>query len=51
MRWKSNPGSIGWKGCILSVLKENIREVLESESGEQIVEIDRRLEELQQEFL
>lgn len=51
MRWKSNPGSIRWKGCILSVLKENIREVLESESGEQIVEIDRRLEELQQEFL
>ena len=39
------------KDVFLSVLEENIREVLESESGEQIVEIDHRLEELQQELL
>ncbi len=39
------------KDVFLSVLEENIREVLESESGEQIAEIERRLEELQQELL
>lgn len=39
------------KDVFLPVLEKNIREVLESESGEQIAEIDRRLGELQQELL
>ena len=34
------------KDVFLSVLEENIREVLESESGEQVAKIDHRLEEL-----
>ena len=42
---------IGRKDVFLPVLEKNIREVLESESGEQIAEIDRRLGELQQELL
>lgn len=42
---------LGGKDVFLSVLEENIREVLESESGEQIEEIDCRLEKLQQELL
>lgn len=42
---------MGGKDVFLPVLEKNIREVLESESGEQIAEIDRRLEELQQELL
>lgn len=42
---------LGGRDAFLCVLKENIREVLESESGEQIAEIDRRLKELQQELL
>ncbi|MFG6332428.1 MAG: recombinase zinc beta ribbon domain-containing protein [Lachnospiraceae bacterium] len=41
----------GGKDVFLSVLEKNIREVLESESGEQIEKIDRRLKELQQELL
>ncbi len=39
------------KDVFLSVLEENIKAVLENGSREQIVEIDRRLEELQQELL
>lgn len=39
------------KDVFLPVLEKNIREVLESENGEQIAEIDRRLGELQQELL
>lgn len=39
------------KEVFLPVLEKNIKEVLESESGEQIAEIDCRLEELQQELL
>lgn len=42
---------LGGKDVFLPVLEKNIREVLESESGEQIAEIDRRLGELQQELL
>lgn len=42
---------VGGKDVFLPVLEKNIREALESESREQIEEIDRRLEELQQEFL
>ncbi len=42
---------MGGKDVFLPVLEKNIREVLESESGEQIAEIDRRLGELQQELL
>lgn len=42
---------MGGKDVFLPVLEKNIREVLESERGEQIAEIDRRLEELQQELL
>lgn len=42
---------LGGKDVYLSVLEGNTREVLESESGEQIAEIDRRLGELQQELL
>ena len=42
---------LGGKDVFLPVLEKNIREVLKSESGEQIAEIDRRLEELQQELL
>ncbi len=42
---------LGEKEGFLSVLEGNIREVLESESGEQIAEIDRKLKELQQELL
>ena len=42
---------LGGKDVFLTVLEKNIREVLESESGEQIAEIDRRLGELQQELL
>ena len=41
----------GRKDVFLPVLEKNIREVLESESGEQIAEIDRKLKELQQELL
>lgn len=41
----------GRKDVFLPVLEKNIREVLESESGEQIEKIDRRLKELQQELL
>lgn len=41
----------GGKDVFLPVLEKNIREVLESESGEQIEKIDRRLKELQQELL
>lgn len=41
----------GRKDVFLSVLEKNIREVLGSESGEQIAEIDRKLKELQQELL
>ncbi len=40
---------LGGKDVFLSVLEENIREVLER--GEQIAEIDRKLKELQQELL
>lgn len=36
----------GRKDVFLPVLEKDIREVLESESGEQIAEIDRRLGEL-----
>ncbi len=39
------------KDVFLSVLEENITAVLENKNGEQIVEIDCRLEELQQELL
>lgn len=42
---------MGGKDVFLPVLEKNIREVLESESREQIAEIDRRLGELQQELL
>lgn len=42
---------LGGKDVFLPVLEKNIREVLESESGEQIAEIDRKLKELQQELL
>lgn len=42
---------MGGKDVFLPVLEKNIREVLESESGEQIEKIDRRLKELQQELL
>lgn len=42
---------LGRKDVFLPVLEKNIREVLESESGERIAEIDRRLEKLQQELL
>ena len=42
---------LGGKDVFLPVLEKNIREVLESESWEQIAEIDRRLKELQQELL
>lgn len=42
---------MGGKDVFLPVLEKNIREVLESESREQIAEIDRRLKELQQELL
>lgn len=42
---------LGRRDVFLSVLEKNIREVLESESGEQITEIDRKLKELQQELL
>lgn len=42
---------LGGKDVFLPILEKNIREVLESESGEQIAEIDRRLGELQQELL
>lgn len=42
---------LGGKDVFLPVLEKNIREVLESERGEQIAEIDRRLGELQQELL
>ena len=42
---------LGGKDVFLPVLEENIREVLESGSGEQIAEIDRKLKELQQELL
>ena len=42
---------LGGKDVFLPVLEKNIREVLESESGEQIAEIDRRLKELQKELL
>ena len=42
---------LGGKDVFLTVLEKNIKEVLESESGEQIAEIDRRLGELQQELL
>lgn len=42
---------LGGKDVFLPVLEKNIREVLESESGEWIAEIDCRLEELQQELL
>lgn len=41
----------GGKNVFLSVLEENIKVVLENESGAQIAEIDRRLEALQQELL
>lgn len=37
---------LGGRDVFLPVLKKNIREVLESESGEQIAEIDRRLGKL-----
>lgn len=37
---------VGGKDVFLSVLEKNIREEMESESREQIEEIDRRLEEL-----
>lgn len=36
----------GRKDVFLPVLEKNIREVLESENGEQIAEIDRKLKEL-----
>lgn len=42
---------LGGEDVFLSVLEENIREVLERESGQQIEEIDHRLKELQQELL
>lgn len=42
---------LGGKDVFLPVLEKNIRKVLESESGEQIAEIDRKLKELQQELL
>lgn len=42
---------MGGKDVFLPVLEKNIREVLESESREQIAEIDRRLKDLQQELL
>lgn len=42
---------MGGKDVFLPVLEKNIREVLESERGEQIAEIDSRLKELQQELL
>lgn len=42
---------LGGKDVFLLVLKKNIKEVLESESREQIEEIDRRSGELQQELL
>ena len=42
---------LGGKDVFLPVLEKNIREVLESESGEQIAEIDHKLKELQQELL
>mgnify|MGYP001114426321 CR=1 FL=1 len=42
---------LGGKDVFLTVLEKNIREVLESESGEQIEKIDCRLKELQQELL
>ncbi len=42
---------LGGKDVFLTVLEKNIKEVLESESGEQIAEIDRRLKELQKELL
>lgn len=42
---------MGGKDVFLPVLEKNIREVLESERGEQIAEIDRRLGKLQQELL
>lgn len=41
----------GRRYVFLPVLEKNIREVLGSESGEQIAEIDRKLKELQQELL
>ena len=41
----------GRKDVFLPILEKNIREVLKSESGEQIAEIDRKLKELQQELL
>ncbi len=42
---------LGEKDVFLPVLEKNIRGVLESENGEQIAEIDRRLGEQQQELL
>ncbi|MDE7367010.1 MAG: hypothetical protein K2N24_06625 [Lachnospiraceae bacterium] len=42
---------LGVKDVFLSVLKENIREVSESGSGEQIAKIDHKLKELWQELL
>lgn len=48
---KSIQEVLGGKDVFLTVLEKNIKEVLESESGEQIAEIDRRLGELQQELL
>lgn len=42
---------LGEKNGFLPALEKDIREVLESESGEQIAEIDRKLKELQQELL
>jgi len=41
----------GGKDVFLSALEKNIRNVLESESGERIEEIDCKLAELQQELL
>ena len=38
---------LGGKDAFLLVLEKNIREMLESESEEQIAEIDHRLEEQQ----
>lgn len=42
---------LGGKDVFLAVLEKNIKMMLESGRGEQIVEIDRRLEEWQQEIL
>ncbi|MCM1083216.1 MAG: hypothetical protein NC428_07025 [Clostridium sp.] len=38
---------LGGRDVFLSVLEENIKAVLEDESGEQIAEIDCKMEELQ----